>query len=306
MNLEGLEVRINKQYKTITYWKDGVMVGRRCTKCGKDKEISNFHFINKKKGTYQPKCKECCKRWQNDNIEKLKEYKKEYRNKNKEHIKELQKQWRINNAEHIKETQKKYRIENAEQLREKTRQYRLKNPEHNKQWYRKNIKHRKEYGKQYRTNAKEINLQNISNILEQINPVIKKLPIYGYIYKFENIKTKRVYIGQTITLLKYRYGIDVIKKWIEERKHYENQKFLDELIEEDFIVTEVLDVGFCEYHLNILEAYWINYYDSCNNGYNNYAGNHKSDDGIEEFNQILSTHNLQYIDGKIIKAPTDR
>ena len=130
---------------------------------------------------------------------------------------------------------------------------------------------------------------------------MKKLPIYGYIYKFENIKTKRVYIGQTITLLKYRYGIDVIKKWIEERKHYENQKFTEELIEEDFIVTETLDVAFCQYHLDKLEAYYINKYNSCENGYNNEYGNHNTNNGIEEFNQILSEHNLEFVDGKLIE-----
>ena len=48
MNLEGLEVKKNKK-GTPTYWKDDILVGKKCTKCGKDKEISEFNFRNKKK-----------------------------------------------------------------------------------------------------------------------------------------------------------------------------------------------------------------------------------------------------------------
>ena len=68
-----------------------------------------------------------------------------------------------------------------------------------------------------------------------------------------------------------------------------------------FMVTETLDVAFCQYHLDKLEAYWINHYDSYNNGYNNTIGNHNTDDGIEDFNQILSEHNLEFKDGKLIQ-----
>ena len=109
-----------------------------------------------------------------------------------------------------------------------------------------------------------------------------------------------MYIGQTIRPLKARYGLDIIQGWIEERKHYQNQKFLEELIEEDIEFTETLDVACCKYHLDKLEAYYINKYDSCNNGYNNKEGNHRTDDGIEEFNQILKENNLEFVDGKLI------
>ena len=127
------------------------------------------------------------------------------------------------------------------------------------------------------------------------------MPVYGYIYKFENIKTGHVYIGQTIQPLDWRYGSNVIKSWIKERKENQNQKFLDELIEEDIKLIEMLDVACCEYHLDKLEAYYINKYDSCNNGYNNQPGNHNTDDGKGEFEQILAHNNLQFIDGKLTK-----
>ena len=76
MNIEGLEVRIRKGNGTsITYWKDGVLIGKRCTKCGKDKEINNFYFKNKKKGIYMNMCKECgdikVNAWKKNNKENI-------------------------------------------------------------------------------------------------------------------------------------------------------------------------------------------------------------------------------------------
>ena len=44
------------------------------------------------------------------------------------------------------------------------------------------------------------------------------------------------------------------------------------MIEENFEIEDVFDVGICKYHLDKLESYWINQYDSYNNGYNNNSG----------------------------------
>ena len=60
-------------------------------------------------------------------------------------------------------------------------------------------------------------------------------------------------------------------------------------------------MAFCQYHLDKLEAYYIDKYGSYNNGYNNNSGHHKTDDYIEEFNQILLEHNLEFVDGKLIE-----
>ena len=232
-----LEKRKQKN-DTITYWKDGVMLIRKCTKCGQIKRVEDFHFMDKEKGRRYPSCKECNREMQNN-----------YTKNNKERI-------------HM-------------------------------------------YNKRTANKRKEKNLATISKMIELINPTFKELnlPIYGYIYKFENVKTGRVYIGQTTQPLKTRYGQEggIIKSWIKERSKYNGQKFLDELIEDDIIVTELFDVGCCKYHLDKTEAYYIDKYDSCNNGYNNEHGNHITDDGIEEFNKILEENGLKFIDGKLIE-----
>ena len=289
MNIEGLDKRI-KRGATV-YYKDGVMVGRKCTGCGKDKEINEFSFRNKRKGTYCANCKECrreyLKQYHQNNEKRILEKRRQRYENNKEYMK----QWRENNPNYGKQ----YRENNKEKIAEYCRTYRETNRE-------KLI----EYNKQYRGKNKENNLQYISSIVEQVNPIMKELPVYGYIYLFTNIKTGHRYVGQSTLQLKTRYGYEggIVKSWIKERMKYNNQKFKDELIEEDIEVTEVFDVAFCQYHLDKLEAYWINYYDSRNNGYNNECGNHNTTDGLDEFNEILKTYNLQYIDGKLIKAPT--
>ena len=240
--------------------------GKVCGKCGVWKPLEEYYKHKGGKDGRKSQCKKC-----------KKEYKKQYYKNHVEHIKEREKQYRKDHAEYYKE--------------------------YDKQYYQDNVERKKEYDKQRYDDIKENNLQYISSIAEQIRPIFKELslPVYGYIYKFENTKTGHQYLGQTTNPLKERYGSNVIKSWIKERKEKVNQKFKDELIEEDIIVTELFDVACCEYHLNVLEAYWINKYDSCNNGYNNYAGNHDTNDGLEEFNKILEKNGLEFINGKLKK-----
>lgn len=250
---------------------------KKCTKCGKWKLLEEYHKAKKGKYGRQSKCKECEKEYKKQWEESNPEYHKRYYKDNSEHYKKYRKQHYQNNAEYCKE--------------------------YSKQRYQNNKEHEKERSKQRYQNNKDNNLQYISNIVKRISPTFKELnlPIYGYIYIFTNIKTGHVYVGQTTTPLKHRYGKDITKGWIKEREHYKNQKFKNELIEEDFVLTELFDIGYCKYHLDKLEAYWINHYDSCDNGYNNCVGNHDTNDGLEEFIAFLERYNLEFIDGQIAK-----
>jgi hypothetical protein len=344
MNIEGLEVRKN-HLGGISYWKDDILVGKKCTKCGEDKSIDKFYIHNKKKGTYKCECKECEKRYREANKEHIKEYRKRYNETNKELVREQKRRWneankeyfkkwnednkehvrqyREANKEHIRERSKCYQKENAERIKERVKQYQEANKEHIreqrkqyrennkeklkekfKEWREANLEYDSERKKQRLRNNKKENILKLTEMLEQVNPILEGVEAFGSIYKITNIKTGRVYIGQTIHPLSERYHGGIIKGWISERKKYPTQKFLDELIEEDFVVDEVIAIGICKYHLDKLETVFIEQYDSCNNGYNNHPGNHNTTDGLDEFNEILKTYNLQYIDGKIIKAPT--
>jgi hypothetical protein len=263
------------------------MEGKVCSKCGVWKPLDGYH--KKKNGKYgrQSKCREC-----------QKEYNKKWRENNPDY----NKQWKENNKEY-KEYTKKYNKKWRENNTEYGKRWKENNKEYYKKYFKNNIERHHKNDKKSREKRKENNLQYISNLLEQINPIFKQLnlPVYGYVYMFENVKTGHKYVGQSILPITRRYTGGVVQGWVEERLERTNQKFKDELIEEDIQVTEVLDVAFCQYHLDKLEAYYIDKYDSFLNGYNNREGNHRSNDGIEEFNQILLENNLEFIDGKLVK-----
>ena len=295
INENGIETRVNRK-GGITYWENGVIIGRRCNVCEKDKEINEF-TKDKRTNMHKSYCKECerarGKKRRKENPEKKREQDRRYYLNNKEKVLATCKRWRENNQEKERENHKKWRENNREKKRES-----------NREWSKNNREKDREIKRKSEIKIKKQHIKGITKMLQQVNPILKGSGVeaYGYIYKITNIKTNHVYIGQTITPLNMRYHGDVIKGWIKERYERDNQKFLEEMIEENFEVKDVFDVGICKYHLDKLESYWINQYDSYNNGYNNNLGNYKTDDGLEEFQQILSTHNLEYKDGKIIKS----
>ena len=55
---EGSEKKISKN-GIISYWKNGTILGKSCSKCGEIKKIDEFAFHSKKLKTYQTQCKEC-------------------------------------------------------------------------------------------------------------------------------------------------------------------------------------------------------------------------------------------------------
>ena len=95
MDTKDLEKRVNKM-GGISYWKEDVLVGKKCCRCGEDKEISEFSYNNKKKGIFKGECKSCNK--------------------------ERQQYWYENNKEYDSERKKRYNRENLEKVRERWRQ----------------------------------------------------------------------------------------------------------------------------------------------------------------------------------------
>ena len=303
----------------ISYWKDGVLIGKRCTKCGKDKEISEFSFHNKAKKIYQAWCKECKKEYHKENREEILKKKKQYYEEHKEEMLKKGKEWRATNKVKMREYRKKWREKNPEYRKQHYKENEERYKERGKRWHEANKDRlkieRKEYFEKYYSENRELvrergriskakrkmkNIQELTEMLKQVNPLLKELKAYGSIYKITNVKTGHIYIGQTTMHLQKRYRSNIIKGWIEEKHERCNQKFVDELIEENLVI-EIIDVGVCQYHLDKLESHYINYYNSCDNGYNNNYGNYKSNDGIEEFEQILKENGLQFIDGKLVK-----
>ena len=232
------------------------------------------------------------KKWYEENKEDILKYHKEYHTRNKERKAEYDREYRARNKEHKREIDKKYRDAHKEEIKIKKSEYAKNNRDKINEYCRRKDKINKQK-----------NIQNITEMLEQLNPALEGLNLnaYGYIYKVSNIKTGHVYIGQSTMPFKRRYS-GGIKGWIKERKEKANQQFIEELTnEEDFEVEEVFDIGICKWHLDKLESFYIDKFNSYDNGYNNNAGHHDTDEGIEEFENILKEYNLEFIDNELRK-----
>ena len=241
------------------------------------------------------------KKYRQDNAESIREYKKQYRKDNAKSIREYHKQYRKDNAEKIKEHrkenaesikkyQKKYRKDNAENIKEYHKQYQKDNSEkikeYQKQYRKDNVESIKEYNKEYK---KEYNTKKVQHALQQIKTEVEADPnkynytenkeIYGIIYSVHNVKANRYYVGQTTIGFDNRYP----KGWLFTHGHKNTVKEDLELYGEDsFEYTKIFKVTYSQYELDKLEAYYINYYDSYEKGYNENRGNIFTDRGKEK------------------------
>jgi group I intron endonuclease len=107
---------------------------------------------------------------------------------------------------------------------------------------------------------------------------------YGIIYKITNIITNKVYIGQTITTFKKRYnkgGDSNIERVYNTHKYNKEHNFsynkhllssIEKYGLDSFDVDVEFDIAYSKEELDFKEDYWIIYFDSINNGYNNRRG----------------------------------
>lgn len=98
------------------------MKTKRCSKCGEEKDISEFRNNNRSKDKKDYFCKLCRRERDNNyrknNKDKIKKTRKEYREKNKDKIKEKKKEYYKNNKDKIKEYNKEYRENNKDKIKE--------------------------------------------------------------------------------------------------------------------------------------------------------------------------------------------
>lgn len=131
------------------------MITKVCTKCGEEKELSEFYKSSQIKSGYRPQCKKCTSKTQ-----------KLWRKNNPERISKTQKLWRRINREKCGEisrkSKQKRKIEKPGELEEYMHKY-------NKQ-YRKNNKERcLKYNREWRRTNPEKN-SKIKKRWKQANP----------------------------------------------------------------------------------------------------------------------------------------
>jgi hypothetical protein len=118
---------------------------KKCSKCGIEKSLEEFSKDKSSKDGYISHCKECIKKYQEKNKDKIKEQRKKYKEENKDKIKESDKKYRVDNKEQIK----KYQEENKEKLKEYRAENKEKLKEYNKKYRKENKEQTKEYNKKY-------------------------------------------------------------------------------------------------------------------------------------------------------------
>jgi hypothetical protein len=189
---------------------------KKCTKCQKDKELSEFG--NYKKGKFGKKsyCKECAvifgKQYRNDNTEKIKKYYQD----NKTKINSRCNNYYVENNEKIKKRSKDYRINNENKIKE----YILNNPD--------KIKiHKKNYYNKHKEHVKNYNIKYYENNQEQIKENVKH-----YYYKNkEQIKEKskeylKKYYKKNPHIVAWRR---ILRRYLTSKNIYKNKKTIDML-----------------------------------------------------------------------------
>jgi len=138
---------------------------KNCSKCGIEKEYSEFYRDKNKKDGFRSQCKSCIKKYNQENKEDIKKYREE----NKEKRKEYNKKYNQENKEKISLRDKKYREENKEKIDLRMKKYYQKNKEERKKYYQEN----KEKAKKYREENKEKHKKYYQENKEEAKKYIK-------------------------------------------------------------------------------------------------------------------------------------
>ena len=259
------------------YDSKGNLISMECGKCHEIKEVSEFYEDKANKYGVRTTCKECMK-------EHAKEYATEYYKKNIDKIKEQKTKYYKKNIDKIKERRTKYYEQNADKIKEYRVEYRKQNAnkikEQQAEYYKQNVDKFAEYRKQNADKIKEYYNSKVEQALVEIKAYVEKEPqrfnynpneeIYGVIYLVYNACSQRYYVGQTTIGFDNRYN----RGWIYTHGYKDMVKEdLEKYGEDSFEYTKIFKVAHNQEELDKLEAYYIEYFDSYENGYNETRGN---------------------------------
>jgi hypothetical protein len=152
-----------------------------CSKCKKEKELSEFGKRTNTKDKLHVWCKICIKE---DTIIR-KKYRKEYNNKNQEKIINYSKKHYIENFEKINNYNKNYYIKNKDYYLEYNKNYNLINKDKINDYNKKTLFYRKEWAKhQYKTNIQYklgqlLRIRFLDAIKGKINKSVSTLELLG-------------------------------------------------------------------------------------------------------------------------------
>lgn len=241
-----------------------------CRKCGKEKDLEEFYFRNKKEGIYRNECIECRKAYleknkdklrlqskvrRTKNAEKIKEQKRKYYEKYKDKIKEKAHIKYKKNAEHIKEKQKIYNSNNKDKILERQKEYYMNNKderlEKQKEYYKEHLEERMNYNKKYRKeNIDKINeyqKQYYEENKERLNKISKE---YSHTDKMRIWRREHK---------KERKQNDPLYKLSEQTRTLINNCFRRQGYKKNSKTEKILGCDFETFYSYLLETYKKNY-----------------------------------------------
>ena len=135
----------------------------------------------------------------------------------------------------------------------------------------------KDCNKQYQS---EYYKQKVEQSLIEIKAYVEKNPqrynynpnkeIYGIIYLVHNVKSDKYYIGQTINSFDIRYQ----SGWLYDHSYKDTvREDLEKYGKDSFEYIKIFKVAHTQQDLDKLEAYYIDYFNAYDNGYNENRGN---------------------------------
>ena len=252
------------------YDSNGNLISLECYKCHKVKVVSEFNKHKNRKDGVRTICKDCAK-----------QYRKQYYKQNADKIKEQNAEYRKQNADKIKEQSAKYNAEYYKQNKDKKKEYQSEYRNQNKdkikeyksEYYNKNADKVKEQSREYYNQKVEQSLVEIKVYVEKDPKKYDYNPnkeIYGIIYLVHNVKSDKYYVGQTINSFDIRYNMG----WLYEHSCKDAVREDLELYGEDsFEYVKIFKVAHTQQDLDKLEAYYIDYFNAYENGYNEKRGN---------------------------------
>lgn len=104
-------------------------ITKQCTKCGEVKALDAFYAQKSGKYGRFSSCKECVRRYNEENKDRNSETSRKYRLENKGKVLKYQRKYREENKGLLTEYGRKYYGENRERLKEQMRKYQKENPD---------------------------------------------------------------------------------------------------------------------------------------------------------------------------------
>lgn len=181
-----------------------------CTKCDEEKILDDFDLSKNGKYGRSAKCKECRKKYYQQNKNKILKNQRETYLKNKDVINKRNKKYQEQNVDKIKEYQKKYRDENKGKAKIYNKEYRKNNKKElyeKKKIYNEKTKDRR---KKYFRNYMKVNKKNNPEFKLKIN--LRNL--FNETLKFQAIKKSDTFFSYTrIHIQKYIEHFKQSKYW---------------------------------------------------------------------------------------------